>query len=71
MFVETLSTDTRYLLERLGRLLAVTPFYLAGNSAIALHLGHRISVDLDFFTPQEDDEAEAHRLMSTLLGPLS
>ena len=27
--------------------------YLAGGTAIALHLGHRISLDLDFFTPQQ------------------
>ncbi|RME39198.1 MAG: hypothetical protein D6793_01445, partial [Thermoflexia bacterium] len=33
---------------------SVAPFYLAGGSAVALHLGHRISVDLDFFTPQEE-----------------
>ncbi|HIP95763.1 MAG TPA: hypothetical protein EYH32_00930 [Anaerolineae bacterium] len=33
---------------------AVAPFYLAGGSAIALHLGHRTSVYLDFFTPQGD-----------------
>ena len=58
MFVETLPPDTRHLLERLGQLPAVAPFYLAGGSAIALHLGHRISVDLDFFTPQGDYEAE-------------
>lgn len=28
-------------------------FYLAGGSAVALHLGHRRSVDLDFFCPNE------------------
>lgn len=30
-------------------------FYLAGGTALALHLGHRQSRDLDFFTraPQE------------------
>lgn len=28
-------------------------FYLAGGTALALQLGHRISEDLDFFTPQE------------------
>ena len=27
-----------------------TPFYLAGGTALALELGHRISVDLDFFS---------------------
>lgn len=58
MFVETLPADTRGLLEQLGQLSAVVPFYLAGGSAIALHLGHRISVDLDFFTHQDDYEAE-------------
>jgi hypothetical protein len=29
-------------------------FYLAGGTALALQLGHRISVDLDFFSPTED-----------------
>jgi hypothetical protein len=28
-------------------------FYLAGDSAAALHLGHRRSEDLDFFCPKE------------------
>jgi predicted nucleotidyltransferase component of viral defense system len=28
------------------------PFYLAGGTALAVHLGHRISIDLDFFTPE-------------------
>jgi len=29
--------------------------YLAGGTAVALHLGHRLSVDLDFFTPHDLD----------------
>lgn len=29
-------------------------FYLAGNTALALRLGHRLSVALDFFSPTED-----------------
>jgi hypothetical protein len=58
MFIETLPADTRRLLEQLGQLPPVAPFYLAGGSAIALHLGHRISVDLDFFTHHDDCEAE-------------
>ncbi len=31
-------------------------FYLAGGTALALHLGHRDSIDFDFFTQQEFDE---------------
>lgn len=29
-------------------------WYLAGGTALALYIGHRQSVDLDFFTPQKD-----------------
>ncbi|WP_347490117.1 hypothetical protein ABDB91_02795 [Desulfoscipio sp. XC116] len=33
----------------------MTNFYLARGTAVALHLGHRISEDFDFFTPREFD----------------
>jgi hypothetical protein len=33
----------------LGQIDLVRPFYLAGGTALALRLGHRISVDLDLF----------------------
>ena len=29
-------------------------FYLAGGTALALQIGHRLSVDLDFFSPTDD-----------------
>ncbi len=32
------------------------PFYLAGGTALALHLGHRVSRDLDFFNSESFDE---------------
>jgi hypothetical protein len=47
MHEETLSKNTRIVLERIVPIVA--PFYLAGGTALALELGHRISVDLDFF----------------------
>lgn len=31
-----------------------TSWYFAGGTALALHEGHRISLDLDFFNPQKD-----------------
>lgn len=34
------------------RWLKHSPWYLAGGTALALQVGHRQSVDLDFFTPQ-------------------
>jgi predicted nucleotidyltransferase component of viral defense system len=32
-------------------------FYLAGGTALAIHYGHRLSVDLDWFTPQSFDDS--------------
>jgi len=34
----------------------LSPYYLAGGTALALHLGHRTSIDLDFFTETEVEE---------------
>jgi hypothetical protein len=58
MFLDTLSADARQLLIRLGRQPLLRTFYLAGGSAAALHMGHRISVVLDFFTQQDHYETE-------------
>ena len=30
-------------------------FYLSGGTALALQMGHRLSVDLDFFSPTQED----------------
>ena len=53
MFVQTLPQPAQRLLVRLGRQRWMANFYLAGDSAAALHLGHRRSEDLDFFCPKE------------------
>lgn len=46
---EAVLPQTRKLLEVLGTLTIRRPFYLAGGTALALRLGHRISQDLDLF----------------------
>lgn len=70
MFVDALPGPVRNLLTRLGREESTRTFYLAGVSAVALHLGHRISVDLDFFTksPAFDADGLLHDLVS--IGPI-
>ncbi len=51
------------LLKVISEPLADSGFYLAGGTALALRLGHRVSVDLDFFTSLEfDPEAELSKL---------
>jgi hypothetical protein len=48
---EVLGRFQQRLLRRLGPALTVRGFHLVGGTALALHLGHRRSVDLDWFTP--------------------
>lgn len=57
MFTETINPKTKSVLEKIGASGAAAGFYLAGGTALALHLGHRVSVDLDFFSdrPLETD----------------
>jgi len=46
------------LLKQLMSVPSIEPFFLVGGTALALQLGHRVSVDLDLFTPQTFDKDE-------------
>ena len=46
---ETISSDTLNLFKRLASLDELSEARLAGGTALALHIGHRKSIDLDFF----------------------
>lgn len=50
MFTKTLSKNAQKSLAILGKNVLPDNAYLAGGSALALHFGHRISIDFDFFT---------------------
>lgn len=52
MFTKTLSQTAQRALAVLGESKILTEAYLAGGSALALHLGHRYSLDFDFFSQQ-------------------
>ncbi|PIY93338.1 MAG: hypothetical protein COY69_02155 [Candidatus Magasanikbacteria bacterium CG_4_10_14_0_8_um_filter_32_14] len=52
MHEETLSQKTKMLLDKLTKEKWFKNFYLAGGTALALHYGHRESIDLDWFTPK-------------------
>ena len=49
MFAAALPAAQQQLCVKLAAVPIVRTFYLAGGTAAALHLGHRESVDLDFF----------------------
>ncbi len=53
MFRDILTDAQQTVLELLSRLPEIQTFYLAGGTALALHLGHRRSRDFDFFRPQD------------------
>ncbi len=84
MFIKTVPDALTRNLESLGKEKAVEQFYLAGGTALALQLGHRLSYDLDFFTEQDFSEKKLveilgrlgelsvdHRAEDTLLGSLN
>ncbi len=69
LFLDRLPKSTREAFLRCTKLplFARSGWYLAGGTALALHAGHRQSVDLDFFTPQKSfrDLAVERALLAT------
>src|SRR3989344_5248927 len=61
MFLRTLPDAAQNALAVLGKSKILDFAYMAGGTALALHLGHRSSVDFDFFSSQEFDEEEIKR----------
>ena len=47
---EALTPETQQAFRKIAGLEFIDSFYLAGGTGLALHLGHRFSVDLDFFS---------------------
>jgi len=51
--LKTIHTDTFELLQKLSTTESLEPFALAGGTSLALQLGHRVSIDLDFLSVQK------------------
>lgn len=54
LFWNTIQPDMLRILSGFLQSEPGTKFYLAGGTALALQIGHRLSVDLDFFSQTED-----------------
>lgn len=54
LFWNTVTENMRLVLAGFAQTEIGARFYLAGGTALSLQLGHRRSVDLDFFSPTED-----------------
>jgi len=55
VFTTGISPTTQTVLVSLAKLPFLGKFYLAGGTACALYYGHRLSYDLDFFSPELED----------------
>ncbi|MHA2271321.1 MAG: nucleotidyl transferase AbiEii/AbiGii toxin family protein [Candidatus Hodarchaeales archaeon] len=69
LFPNTLDSQTWKILQRLAGIPQLREFYLAGGSATALQLGHRISRDLDFFTTESFSIHDLLQKLSTIQKP--
>ncbi|MBI4100462.1 nucleotidyl transferase AbiEii/AbiGii toxin family protein [Candidatus Microgenomates bacterium] len=56
MFTKAILPNTLRALKLVSKIDIIKKSYLAGGTVLALHLGHRFSEDLDFFTLQALDE---------------
>ena len=52
MFTKSIDEKTKRVLEKIKREEFLKNFYLAGGTALAIQLGHRKSIDLDFFSQE-------------------
>ncbi|MFW9914510.1 MAG: nucleotidyl transferase AbiEii/AbiGii toxin family protein [Candidatus Thorarchaeota archaeon] len=69
MFPNTLDSQTWKILQKIDEMPLLKEFYLAGGSATALQLGHRISRDIDFFTAKSFSIHELLQKLSTIEKP--
>lgn len=66
MFTKTLLPDTFRAIQLVSDVTEIKQAYLAGGTALALQIGHRISVDLDFFTRHEFNETQLAKKLASL-----
>ncbi|HQE93014.1 MAG TPA: nucleotidyl transferase AbiEii/AbiGii toxin family protein [Anaerolineae bacterium] len=70
VFWETGTPTMREVLTFIGQCTFAPRFYLAGGTALALRLGHRRSVDLDFFSNTDEIGQQTRREILDTLSPL-
>lgn len=68
LYWNTISPDMRAVMNGFGKSELGSHFYLAGGTALALQIGHRTSVDLDFFSPDLDIPTVRETLQGALRG---
>jgi hypothetical protein len=70
LYWNTMDAKTRQTFELLASLPVPDAFYLAGGTALALQIGHRMSADLDFFSSENVLGTVERSLLSRTLQQL-
>jgi len=68
MHPECVEEKARIVMSRLGPTLGMHGGVLAGGTGLALHLGHRVSGDLEFFTQRAFRPSEILEELRALAG---
>ena len=55
LFLKIFPKSQQKLFEKLSKQIFIKDYYLAGGTALALLIGHRISIDFDFFKENNID----------------
>jgi hypothetical protein len=66
MFENAINKETRRVFTKIGASELAPIFYLAGGTALAIQLGHRESIDLDWFSQADYDAQIAKRFLAVL-----
>lgn len=66
IYWDCIDQKTAQLLKRFKNTSLMKEFYLSGGTALALQLGHRISVDLDFFSQRPLSKIQTEKIMTAL-----
>ena len=66
MYSETINKQTKRVLNKIATTPFCNQFYLAGGTALAIELGHRKSIDLDWFSKNSFLNSEVKEMLSKL-----
>jgi len=66
MYKETIDAQTKCVLDKIKKSEIAGNFYLAGGTALAAQLGHRKSINLDFFSREKFSTSELKKELSKI-----
>lgn len=66
MFSQSIDENTKRVLEKIAETAIAKDFYLAGGTALAIQLGHRKSIDLDWFSQSDFANGDIKNILSEI-----